>query len=175
MATHSSVLAWRIPGTGEPRGLLSMGSHRVGHDWSDLAVAAANKCTPLILFVCGKLKHEVLSIFFCSTAEHVLISLARVLCQVSEEKGFLGGSAGKESTCTAGDPGSIPGSGRSPGAGNANPLQYFCLENLMDRGAWRATVRGVTRSQLDITERLTISLSSKGKAEALLEVSFMHD
>ena len=41
MATHSSVLAWRIPGTGEPGGLLSMGSHRVGHDWSDLATAAA--------------------------------------------------------------------------------------------------------------------------------------
>ena len=41
MATHSSVLAWRIPGTGEPGGLLSMGSHRVRHDWSDLAVAAA--------------------------------------------------------------------------------------------------------------------------------------
>ena len=41
MATHSSVLAWRIPGTAEPGGLLSMGSHRVGHDWSDLAAAAA--------------------------------------------------------------------------------------------------------------------------------------
>ena len=41
MATHSSVLAWRIPGMGEPGGLLSMGSHRVGHDWSDLAAAAA--------------------------------------------------------------------------------------------------------------------------------------
>ena len=43
MATHSSVLAWRIPGTGEPGGLPSMGSHRVGHDWSDLAAAAAAK------------------------------------------------------------------------------------------------------------------------------------
>ena len=43
MATHSSVLAWRIPGTGEPGGLLSMGSHRVGHDCSDLAVAAPTK------------------------------------------------------------------------------------------------------------------------------------
>ena len=43
MATHSSVLAWRIPGMGEPGGLLSMGSHRVGHDWSDLAAAAALK------------------------------------------------------------------------------------------------------------------------------------
>ena len=41
MATHSSVLAWRIPGTGEPGGLPSVGSHRVGHDWSDLAAAAA--------------------------------------------------------------------------------------------------------------------------------------
>ena len=41
MATHSSILAWRIPGMGEPGGLLSMGSHRVGHDWSDLAAAAA--------------------------------------------------------------------------------------------------------------------------------------
>ena len=45
MATHSSVLAWRIPGTGEPGGLLSMGSHRVGHDWSDLAAAAAAEWT----------------------------------------------------------------------------------------------------------------------------------
>ena len=43
MATHSSVLAWRIPGTGEPGGLPSMGSHRVGHDWSDLAAAAATE------------------------------------------------------------------------------------------------------------------------------------
>jgi len=42
IATHSSVLAWRIPGSGEPRGLTSMGSHRVGHDWSDLAAAAAH-------------------------------------------------------------------------------------------------------------------------------------
>ena len=44
MATHSSVLAWRIPGTGEPGGLPSMGSHRAGHDWSDLAAAAAAGC-----------------------------------------------------------------------------------------------------------------------------------
>jgi len=49
MATHSSVLAWRIPGTAEPGGLLSMGSHRVGHDCSDLAAAAAVKFTTLCL------------------------------------------------------------------------------------------------------------------------------
>ena len=50
--------------------------------------------------------------------------------------GFPGGSDGKASACNVGDPGSIPGSGRSPGEGNGNPLQYSCLENSMDRGAW---------------------------------------
>ena len=47
-----------------------------------------------------------------------------------------GGSDSKESVCNAGDPGLIPGSGRSPGEGNGNPLQYSCLENPMDRGTW---------------------------------------
>ena len=56
---------------------------------------------------------------------------------------FLGGSEVKASACNAGDLGSIPGSGRSPGEGNANPLQYSCLENPMDRGAWQATIHGV--------------------------------
>ena len=50
--------------------------------------------------------------------------------------GFPGGSEGKASACNAGNPGSIPGSGRSPGEGNINPLQYSCLENPMDGGAW---------------------------------------
>ena len=57
-----------------------------------------------------------------------------------------GGSDGKESACNAGDQGSVPGSGRSPGEGNGNPLQYSCLENSMDRGAWQATVHGVAKS-----------------------------
>ena len=60
--------------------------------------------------------------------------------------GFPGGSVGKESACNAGDLGSIPGSGRSPGEGNGNPLQYSCLQNSMDRGAWWITVHGVTKS-----------------------------
>ena len=53
--------------------------------------------------------------------------------------GFPGASDGKESTCNAGDPGSIPGSGRSPGEWNGNTLQCSCLENPMDKGAWPAT------------------------------------
>ena len=70
-------------------------------------------------------------------------------CQYRRHKkqGFPGGSDGKVSACNEEDPGSIPGSGRSPGEGNGNPLQSSCLGNPMDRGAWRATVHGVTKSQ----------------------------
>ena len=60
---------------------------------------------------------------------------------------FPAGSDGKESACDVGDLGSIPGSGRPPGGGHGNPLQYSCLENPTDRGAWWATVHGVTESQ----------------------------
>ena len=58
-------------------------------------------------------------------------------------QGFPSGSDSKESACNAGDPGLIPGSGRSPGEGNGYPLQYSCLENPMDRGAWWATFHGL--------------------------------
>ena len=86
MATHSSVLAWRIPGMGKPGGLPSMGSPRVGHDWSNLA-AAAKKMQNL----------------YTSTRNKY-------------------------------------------GEGNGNLLQYSCLENPMDRGAWWAAVHGVAWS-----------------------------
>ena len=66
--------------------------------------------------------------------------------------GFPGGSDGEESACNAGDQGSIPGSGRSPGEGNGNALQCSCLENSMDRGAWRATVHGVAKSQIQLSD-----------------------
>ena len=62
-------------------------------------------------------------------------------------QGFPSGSDGKVSACNEGDLGSTPGLGRSPGEGNGNPLQYSCLENSMDGGAWWATVHGVTESQ----------------------------
>ena len=71
---------------------------------------------------------------------------------------FPGGSEVKASACNVGDPGSIPGSGRSPGEANGNLLQYSCLENHMDRGAWWAIVHGITKN-LDMTEQLTFLLS----------------
>ena len=71
---------------------------------------------------------------------------------------FPGGSGSKESAYSPGVPGSIPGSGRSPGEGNGNPLQYSCLENSVDRGAWRAAVHGNAES--DMTARLILPLSA---------------
>ena len=66
-------------------------------------------------------------------------------------RGFPGGSDGKESICNAEGLGSIPELGRSPGEGNGYPLQYSCLENPLDRGAWWATVHGVTKSQTQLS------------------------
>ena len=107
MTTHSSVLAWRIPGTGEPGGLPSMGSHRVGHDWSDLAAAAG----------------------------------------ISSLVGFPCGSVDKESACNAGDLGSVPGLGRSPGEWKGYPLQYSGLENSID-----CIVHEVRKSQTRLSD-----------------------
>ena len=101
MATHSSVLPWRIPGVVEPGGLPSMGSHRVRHDWSDLA-AVISHCVyipyPLYPFICWW--------------------RLRLL----------------------------------PGEGNGTPLQYSCLENPMDRGAWWAAVHGFSKSQSRLSD-----------------------
>ena len=99
MATHSSILAWRIQWMKEHGRLQSMRSQRVGHDWA----------TNTFL-------------------------------------GFPGGSDGKESHCNAGSLSLIPASGRSPGERNGYPLQYSCLENSMDKGAWRAIIYGVAKS-----------------------------
>ena len=64
---------------------------------------------------------------------------------------FPGGSYSKESAYNVGDPGLIPGLGRSPGEGNSNPLQYSCLENSMGRGAWWGRVHGMAKSQTQLT------------------------
>ena len=89
--------------------------------------------------------------FFCSTSSPAF-DVVRVSYFSHSKRcvGFPGSSDGKESAYNAGDPGSIPGSGRSPGEGNGNPLQYSCLKNSMDRGAWQATVLGLT--ELNMTE-----------------------
>ena len=75
---------------------------------------------------------------------------------------FPGGSGSEEIAYNAGDPGLIPGLGRSPGIGNGNPLQYSCLENSMDKGAWQVTVHGVIES--DMTEQLTLIFIKLGVA-----------
>ena len=82
----------------------------------------------------------------------ILSSVFNILSQASY--GLPCGSDGKKSACNAGEArnaGLIPGSGRSPGVGNGNPLQYSCLENSMDRGAWWATAPGVTKSWKELS------------------------
>ena len=78
-------------------------------------------------------------------------------------RGFPGGSEVKASACSAGDLGSIPGSGRSPGEGNDNPLQYSCLENPMDGGAWWAVVHGIPKSWTRLSDfTFTFLLQGQG-------------
>ena len=86
---------------------------------------------------------------------YTLVSIAAVVFYnpTSRARGFPRSSVGKESACNAGDLGLIPGLGRSPGEGNGNPLQYSCLENRMDKGAWRATVHGVARVRNDVATK----------------------
>ena len=86
--------------------------------------------------------------------------------------GFPGGLEVKASASSAGDLGSIPGSGRSPGEGNGNPLQYSCLENPVDRGAWWATVHGVAKSWTRLSDFTFFSfLSSQSKRDPLVAQS----
>ena len=84
-------------------------------------------------------------------------------------QGFPDGSDGKKSACSVGDLGLTPGLGRSPGGGNGNPLQYFCLENSMDRGysPWDC-------KESDMTERLTLSLSFTWYTTALIAREPLH-
>ena len=77
--------------------------------------------------------------------------LLRMAYHLSLLLGFPGGSVVKNLPANAGDLGLIPGLGRSPGEGNVNPLQYFCLGNPMDRGAWWATVHGVAKRQIQLS------------------------
>ena len=84
--------------------------------------------------------------------------------------GFLGGSDGKASAHNAGDPDSIPGWGRSPGEGNGNLLQYSCLENSMNGGAWWATVHGVAKSRTRLSN--FTSLQRLDKIDVIFKCNF---
>ena len=75
-----------------------------------------------------------------------------VTCPYCYHWGFPSNSDHKESACNVGDPGSIPGSGRSPGEGNGNPPKYSWLENSMNRGAWWTTVHEVTKDQTQLND-----------------------
>ena len=99
---------------------------------ADTALKTLNSSSPVFLI---PVKRETTLIFGAWIDNLVAVSL-----------GFPGGSDSKESTCNAGDLGSIPGSGRFPGEGNGNPLQYSCLENPLDREVWWVTVHGVAES-----------------------------
>ena len=90
------------------------------------------------------------------------------LC-VQAGMGFPGGSEGKDPTYNVGYLGFSPGSGRSPGEGNGNPLQYFCLENPMDGGAWRAISHGVAKSQTQLSTHSSVGTVVKlsGEQEGL--------
>ena len=88
--------------------------------------------------------------------------------------GFPHGSEVKVSACNAGDPGSIPGSGRSPGEGNGNPLQDSCLENPMDREAWWATVHGVAKSRTRLSDFTYLLTYTESESHSVMSNSLRH-
>ena len=141
IATHSSTRAWRIPWTVEPGGLQSMGSQRVRHDWA----------TSLSFF--HFLQDQQLPHIELEGVSTVPV-FWKLICQ-SVSMGLPSGSDVKESACNAEDSASVPQSVRSPREKNGNPLQYSCLENSMDGGAWWAIVHGV---YLSITFKMPIHL-----------------
>ena len=142
MAPHSSTLAWKISWMGEPGGLQSMGSLRVRqterlHFQFSLSCIGEGNGNPL-QYSC--LENPRDGGAWWAAIYGVAQSRTRLKQLTSD----------KELPANAGDVrdlDSIPGSARSPGGGHGNPLQYSCLENPMDRGAWQATVHRVTTSQ----------------------------
>ena len=151
LATHSSVLAWRIPGAGEPGGLPSMGSNRVGHDWSDLAAAAAaagltwrKRWHPTPVPLPGK-SHGQRSLVGCRL-------WGRIESDTTERLHFH-----FSLSCI--------------GEGNGSPLQCSCLENPRDEGAWWAAVYGVAQSRTRL-KRLNSSSSSRSYLPHMISLIF---
>ena len=102
-------------------------------------------------------------LIFSFLASNIRPNLLHILFNKFINTGFPGSSDGKESACIVGDPGSIPGSGRSPGEKNDYLLHYSCLENPMNRGAWWATVHGVVKSQTRLSDCTFLSYQHKRK------------
>ena len=177
MAPHSSTLAWRIPGTEEPVGLSSVGSHRVGHDWRDLAAAAAGEHgrrqwhpTPVLLPV---KPHGWRSLEGCSpSGRWGLDTTKRLHFHFSLWCIEEGNGTPLQCSCLENprDRGTwwaaIYGvtqsrtrlkwlSSSSRETWNGNPLQYSCLENPINRGAWRATGHGVAKCQTWLNDKTT--------------------
>ena len=94
----------------------------------------------------GKKKNLTLCVPLPAQAGHAHFH-SWVIIKYKPDRGFPSRSDSKESACSAGDLGSVPGLGRFPGEGNGNPLQYSCLENSMDRGTWWGTVHGIAKSR----------------------------
>ena len=142
MAPHSSTLAWKIPWKEEPGRLQSTGSLRVGYNWAtSLSLFTFMRWRrtwqPTPVFLPGESQGQGSLVAAVYGVTQSRTRLKRFSSSSSKRsKGFLGGSNGEESACNAGDLSSIPGLGRSPGGGHGNPLQYSCLENPMEGGAW---------------------------------------
>ena len=138
MATHSSVLAWRIPGMGS-----RVGCHLWGRTESDTTEATQQQQQQAYL------DHLFLYELWLIISFEQLVHFIQIikLVDVVQFIGLPWWLSSKESACNAGDPGLFPGLERSSGEGNCCSLQYSCLQNSMDRRAQRAIVHGVSKTQ----------------------------
>ena len=149
MATHPSILAWKIPWAEEPGRLQSMGSQRVRHNWAQIRIRRTRSPegpkagrSPLELKLLELEDGSWVTPWELKQWDSGNVGLtpgleewwrqAQLAHSIGVTKGFPGSAVGKESVCTAGDFGPIPGLGRSPGEGKGYPLQYSGLENSMD-------------------------------------------
>ena len=145
MATHSSVLAWRISGTGEPGGLPSVGSHRVGHHWGDLAAAAV----PSGEGNGNSLQYSCLENPWTEEPGWATVHrIAKSRTRLSHFTSLQSPMPHTVKNLPAIQETRVPSLGQedSPGEGNGYPVQYSCLENSMDRGTCQAAVHGVAKS-----------------------------
>ena len=118
-----------------------------GHQLNPQRARHLAECLQGLSFKSESFEYRLLLGHFLTSWPHFLICIWHIIIMIG---GLLRWLSGRESACIAGateNAGSIPGSGRSPGGGHVNPLQYSCLENPMDRGTWQATVHRIAESQ----------------------------